>query len=260
MIRVCCIWHSAACTGRALWSLSRKTGNEKWDMAGWGRGNECIHHPWQAQVRPSDPVFFTFWTHCLAAFPAAGDPASARSTDTGGRSDRQGQKKIQNTTGTVDRFSKSTNKITVVHNMQGVLKRLTSCQEKVPGSISGTNLAWQGSDVLAVADRTGQVQPDTSPLPRIHRRPRFHSPFSHLRLSSHVVPCVFLFIYNLSLLICCFSGVTPPAQRDKGITTDPDSSRRAGRQNTFRRVSGEWCAGRGYRLCLILRSKWCKIW
>lgn len=95
----------------------------------------------------------------------------------------------------------STNKIVVVHNMQGVLKCLTSCQEKVPGLVSGTNRAWQGSGSLAAADRTRQVQPDTSPPPRIHCRPPFQSPFSHLWLSSQVVPfCFFYFIFFINPL------------------------------------------------------------
>lgn len=114
-------------------------------------------------------------------------------------SDRQGQKKhTPRAPRTGGRGSANT--ITVVHNMQGVLKCLTSCQEKVPGLVSATNLARQGSDSLAAADRTRQVQPDTLSLPRIHCRPLFYSLSSHLRLSSQVLPCVCVCFGLLSLI------------------------------------------------------------
>lgn len=169
------------------------------------RENECIHHPWQAPVRTSDPVF-TFWTQCLAVSPTASGPARTLSRYRV-RSDRQGQE-IKTPwaprTGSA-REGESTNRIAVVHNMQGVLKCLTSCQENVPGLVRRTNLARQGSDSLAAADRTRQVQPDMLPRSHIHCRPLFLSLSSHLRLSSRVVPFVCcrvisFFIYLLYLL------------------------------------------------------------
>lgn len=153
----------------------------------------------------SEPLIHFYLSDTAScSFLAARGPASELSRHRV-RSDRQGQKNTS-TTGTSDGFTKrgrgGTNRITVVHNMQGVLKRLTSCQEKVPGSVSETNPAWQGSGSLAVADRTRQVQPDTFPLPRIHCRPLFRSPSSHLRLSTQVVPfvCFYFFSHALSLV------------------------------------------------------------
>lgn len=84
------IWHSAMCAGRALWSLTRKTGNGKWDMAGWGQGNECIHHPWQAQVRTSDPVLP--FGHTVLLFPGLPEAPASTLSRYRVRSDRQGQK------------------------------------------------------------------------------------------------------------------------------------------------------------------------
>ena len=50
------LWSSAVSTSQTLWSLTREIGNEKWAVAGWGLGDECVHHPWQAPARPSDPL------------------------------------------------------------------------------------------------------------------------------------------------------------------------------------------------------------
>lgn len=153
----------------------------------------------------SEPLIqFLPFGHTALQFPDCQRPLRAHSPDTEwDLIGRDRKRKHHGHRGQVrqERERESTNKIAVVHNMQGVLKCLTSCQEEVPGFVSGTNLAWQGSDSLAVADRTRQVQPDTFPLPRIHCRPLFHSPSSHLGLSSQVVPFVcFYFFYLLSLI------------------------------------------------------------
>lgn len=182
-----------------LWSPTWKTGNEKWDMAGWGQGSECILYPWQAQVWTSDP-FYLLDTLSLQ-FPGCQRPRETHSPDT--KWDLIGRDRDCTHRGRLGQEGRgSANKITVVHDMQGVLKCLTSCQEKVPGFVSGTNPAWQGSDSLAVADRTRQLQPDTFPLPHIHCRPLFYSLPSHLRLSSQVIPrvCVCVCFHPLSLI------------------------------------------------------------
>lgn len=132
------------------------------------------------------------------------------------RSDRQGQD-IQTPRARQDRFPpererESTNNIAPMHNMQGVLKRLTSCQGEVLGFVGGTNRAWQGSDSLAGADITRQVQPDTFALPRIHCRPLFSSPSSRLQMTSEIVPIV-SFFFNLLSIIADISGAMLPAQR-----------------------------------------------
>lgn len=135
-------------------------------MAGWGHGNESICHPRQGPG-PNLWSSFTFWTRRLAVSRPPG-ASEAHTPDTEWDLIGEDRKcKHHRRCGQVqrERGRAGTNQIAVAHHMQGVLKRLTCCQEKVLGFVSGTNPAWQGSDSLAVADRTVQVQPDTFPLP-----------------------------------------------------------------------------------------------
>lgn len=199
----------------------------------------------------SEPLIrFYLLDTLVLQFPGCQRPCADTLSRRRARSDRQGQL-IRAPRAPRPGGRGNANRITVVHNMQGVLKCLTRCQ-KVPGFVSGTNRAWQGSDSLAGADRTRQVQRDTFLLPRMHCRPLSYSLPSHLRLSSQVVPCVcvgvyFLvfFIHYLSLLICCFSGAMLPARRDNIITTDPSSCHSSGRQETLGGVFSERCTGCG---------------
>ena len=70
-----------ACIGGALWSLTRKTGNEKWVMAGWGQGIECIHHPFdKPSSKTSDPVL-PFWTHSCSFLSARGRVSTLPNTE-----------------------------------------------------------------------------------------------------------------------------------------------------------------------------------
>lgn len=151
---------SAVCTGWGLWSLTRKTGNEKWKVGhGRMRPGKRMHSPSLTSTGPNLWSSFTFWTQCLAAswLPEASE---AHSPDTKwdliGRDRKCKHHRLCGQVGW-DGGRECTNKIVLVRNMQGVLKRLTSCQEKVLGFVTGTNLAWQGSDSLAVADRSRQV-------------------------------------------------------------------------------------------------------
>lgn len=66
--------------------------------------------------------------------------------------------------------------------------------------------------------------------------------------------CVFrfFFVYYLSLLIYCFSGVMLPAQRDNNITTDSNSSHSVGRQKPLCSVSGNDLLG-AVRLSQLLK-------
>ena len=145
----------------------------------------------------------TFWTHCLAAswLPVALETHSLdKECDLIGR-DRKDKHHRQHSQIRQALERESTNKIVAVHNMQGVLKCLTSCQEKVLCFVSATNLAWQGSDSVAVADRSRQVQPDMFPFPCIHCRPRFSLLSLHPQLSSQVGQLLcFYFFYLLSVI------------------------------------------------------------
>lgn len=204
------------------------------------RPGKRMHSPSLTSPRPNLWSSFTFWTHCLAV-PCLWSVQAlyAHSTDTeqdliGKDRKYKHHRRVQQER---ERGRERGHKYNL-HNMQGVLKHLTSCQEKVPDFVSGTNLTWQGSDSLAAADRTRQVHPDTFPFPHIHCRPLFHSLPAHIRLSSQLVPFVcFFLVYYLSCLMCCFCGVMLPAQRDNNITTDPYRSYSIGRQKPLCSVS-----------------------
>lgn len=95
------------------------------------------------QVRTSDPVLP--FGHTVLQFPDCQRPlAKPTLSRYRVRCDRQGQETQTPRaprTGSAREAERAQNKIAVVHNMQGVLKCLTSCQEKVPGFVSGTNPA-----------------------------------------------------------------------------------------------------------------------